>query len=110
MTGNSPSGGIRQQPLHSIRNDRGSAGDVEPGEPEHHVAGDGEAAITVAVGLEGDSGAVRGATVDLNDQPSVRPEEIHDVVEQLNVHLRLGKADALTESEEALFELTSGGR
>lgn len=95
----------------AVGDHRGPTRHVEPGESQHPIAGDGQAAITVSVGLKGAAGAVSGATVDLHDQSRFGPEEVHDVVDQRNVHIRLGKAVTATEGEESLLEVVAcGGR
>jgi len=48
-----------------------------------------------------------GAAVSFNDEMRVRPEEVHDVVEQPDVHIRLGKAMPPTELQESLLELAA---
>jgi hypothetical protein len=75
---------------------------------EHQIPGDGEATVPVPISLEGAAGAVGRASVGFDDQPGVAPEEVHDVLEQRNVHLRLGKAVAAAEREEPLLEVVAG--
>ena len=56
--------------------------DVPPGEPQDRVARHREPAIAIPVGLECPPGAMCRASVDLDDQAGLQPEEVDDVVEQ----------------------------
>ena len=84
--------------------------DVPPSEPQDRVSRDRQAAIPIPVGLEGPPGAMCRASVDLDDQAGLRPEEVDDVVEQRSVYLRLGKVVAATEDQEPLLKFAAGDR
>jgi hypothetical protein len=99
-----------QQAPHAVGNDRMPPSDVPPSEPQDRVALHCQASIAIPVGLERSPGAMCGASVDLNNQAGLRPEEVDDVVEQWSVYLRLGKAVAATKHQEPLLELAARGR
>jgi hypothetical protein len=99
-----------QQAPDAVRDDCMPPSDVPPSESQDRVSRDRQAAIPIPVGLEGSPGSMCRASVDLDDQAGLRPEEVDDVVEQRSVYLRLGKAVAATEHQEPLLELAAGGR
>src|SRR6266550_8183540 len=110
MTRFSPRTVIYQQAPDSIGDHSRPPRHVPPGEAQDAVAGDGQTAVPVAVGLERLAGAVACAPIDLDDQVDVPPKEVHYVVEQRDVHFRLGKVAAAAERQETLLQLASGYR
>ena len=106
MAGKSPS---TEESLDAVGDYAGTAHHIPPGEPDDEVAGDGQPPVSIPVFLEGPAGPVRGTAVRLHDQPGIPPEEIHHVVEQRDVYLRLGKAVLPANGEKPLLEVVAGG-
>jgi hypothetical protein len=99
-----------QQAHDAFGDDSMPPSDVPPGEPQDRVARHRQSAIAIAVGLEGPPGVMCRASVDLDDQAGLQPEEVDDVLEQRSVYLRLGKVVATAEHQEPLLELAARSR
>src|SRR4051794_31478245 len=113
MTGNSPSeecsvlSSRGQHPAYAVRDHSGAARDVPPGEAQDAVTGNGEPPVTVAIRLERAPSAVGRAAIHLDDESGVRPQEVDHVLEQRDVHFRLGKVALAAEREESLLEIVA---
>jgi hypothetical protein len=79
-----------------------------PGEADDVVAQRFELDVPRSVGDEGGASGVRAVSVELGDQAASRPEKVHDVGADSDVHPRMGKVVAAQEGQEAGFELAAG--
>ena len=78
------------------------------GGAEHPEAKALKSGVFGAIGLERGAVSVVAETVDLDDQAPVAPEEVDFMWADTGIHVRLGKAVAATEAEEAALELAAG--
>jgi hypothetical protein len=81
--------------------------ELPPGDADHMPARGLEPAVAGAVGLEGVRRVMDGATVELDDEPRLRPDTVDLEALDSDVGLRERKTGSDEEGLEALLELAS---
>jgi hypothetical protein len=85
------------------------ARDLVPGQPQHPIARGLQSGLLVGVVAAGKRGAVVAVSFDLDDEQSVREEEVDLDALDLFVALRARQPIATKQGQRAVLELASSG-